>query len=192
MPAPETQDDNPEEDPISALDLPACVMQALSPALRDQLVLAVNARKIAGRRPPPRRQQQPGPGARRSTPPRGAQDVRCGNCGEKGHTAQQCSKPRVPMKERKCHTCGKTGHVARNCPAAKANVAEAAGFKPFVGEPRALMIVDDEGFQQVPTRHERVPRPPTLGDFVRPARRPQGERRSQNRYAALGHDGSPS
>ena len=134
VPAPEMQDDNPEEDQVSAQDLPACIMQALSPALRDQLLLAVNARKNAGRRPPPRRQPPQGQGGRRPTPPRGAQDVRCGNCGEKGHTAQQCSKPRIPMEERKCHICGKAGHVARNCPAANGNVAEAVPFKPFVTE----------------------------------------------------------
>ena len=26
--------------------------------------------------------------------------MRCGSCGETGHTAQQCSKPRIPIEER--------------------------------------------------------------------------------------------
>ena len=72
--------------------------------------------------------------------------MRCGNCGEKGDTAQQCGKPCIPTEERKCLTCGKTGHVARNCLASKANVAKPAPFKPFVGEPMVL--------RSLPTRQD--------------------------------------
>ena len=62
--------------------------------------------------------QSPGPprAPPREAPPRDARDVRCGNCGEKGHTSRDCKKPHVDMKDRGCFLCGKTGHQARNCP----------------------------------------------------------------------------
>ena len=186
----DSDDSGNVDDPISVLDLPTCVMQALTPSLRDQLILAVNARRPGNRRAPPGRQRQQGPGARKPTPPRSAQDVRCGNCGDKGHTAQQCNKPRIPLEERKCHICGKTGHMARNCTAAKANVAEPAPFRPFNGEPKVLMISSDDGYRTVSRRRDGVPPPPTLGDFIRPPRRPQGQARQANRFAVFGNDGS--
>ena len=64
-----------------------------------------------------------------SGPPRDVNDVKCANCNEKGHTAQQCKRPKVESKDRKCHTCGLPGHIAAKCPdkdkrRAKANVVE--------------------------------------------------------------------
>ncbi|XP_063947599.1 uncharacterized protein LOC135152058 [Daucus carota subsp. sativus] len=39
-------------------------------------------------------------------------DGLCYNCGEKGHIATQCPKPKVIS----CYSCGKSGHVSRDCP----------------------------------------------------------------------------
>ena len=175
--------EEPEE--ITEQDLPAFVMQTMSAADRRQLVLAVNQRRQQTRRQPT--PPRGGPGRqRRPTPPRGSQDAKCANCGAAGHTAQTCSKPRIPLEERKCHSCGKTGHIASRCPdkQAKAHVAESASQQP-VG--RILMVTDDDGFSTVPFRSGRVPPPPTIGDFVRPPRASQGQRRREraNRFMPL-------
>ena len=52
------------------------------------------------------------------------------------------------------------------------------------------MVTEEDDFHLVPHRRERAPPFPTLGDFVRPPRRPQGQHRNGNRYAVLGTDGS--
>ena len=170
----------PEEFTID--DLPAHVVEDLGREGADQVVLAVNAArrgqapqgKSRGFRPQPKRA---------ATPPRDAKDVKCGNCGGTGHTAQQCTKPRIPMEERKCHNCGKAGHQARNCPEKrKANVAEEA---PAAN--RVLCMEDDEGFTTVSRRH--TPAPLTLGDMPVIAHISQGERRraATNRFGVLGN-----
>ena len=127
---------------------------------------------------------------RAATPPRDSKDVRCGNCGGVGHTAQQCNKPRIPMEERKCHTCGKPGHLARNCPDnKKANVAEQEA--PAAGFGRVLCMEDDDGFTTVARRPQS--RPLTFGDMPVIQRLPQGDRKRShgNRFGAL-DDSSPS
>ena len=171
----------PEEFTID--DLPVQVVENLGREEADQLVLAVNAAR-RGQQPQGRaRGFRPQP-KRAATPPRDAKDVKCGNCGLSGHTAQQCTKARIPFEERKCHTCGKTGHQARNCPdKKKANVAEEA---PAVG--RVLCMEDDEGFTPVSRRH--TPAPMTLGDMLVLTRVSQGERRRAaiNRFGALDSD----
>ena len=40
-------------------------------------------------------------------PPRDVADLTCPNCNEKGHTGQDCKKPKIDMKDRKCFICGK-------------------------------------------------------------------------------------
>ena len=55
-------------------------------------------------------------GERREFPPRDGQDARCSNCGVKGHTGRECTKPRKEMSDRECFLCGKCGHQARQCP----------------------------------------------------------------------------
>ena len=40
---------------------------------------------------------------------RDPKDYVCADCGTKGHTAQQCPKPRVPWEERPCYRCGEKG-----------------------------------------------------------------------------------
>ena len=179
-----------EAEEITERDLPAFVMQSLSAADRQQLVLAVNQRRFQNRRGAPG--QKPGQPRRPrpSTPPRSAQDIKCANCGAPGHSAQACPKPRIPLEERKCHKCGKTGHIASRCPdkQARANIAEAVAPLAITDRPgRVLMITDDEGFTAVPFRRSAPP-PPTVGDFVRPPRVSQGQRRRAhaNRFVSLG------
>ena len=42
----------------------------------------------------------------------------CPNCLEKGHTSQECKKPKVELKDRKCFICNEPGHPASKCPKA--------------------------------------------------------------------------
>ena len=38
---------------------------------------------------------------------------------EKGHTGQECTKPKVEVKDRKCFVCNETSHSAARCPKGK-------------------------------------------------------------------------
>ena len=51
-------------------------------------------------------------------PPRSKGDMTCPNCMEKGHTSQECKKPKIEMKDRKCFICNEPGHPASKCPKA--------------------------------------------------------------------------
>lgn len=44
---------------------------------------------------------------------------RCRNCGELGHTASGCSKPKC------CNACGALDHLFRNCPQRKQTYSDA-------------------------------------------------------------------
>ena len=45
-------------------------------------------------------------------------DTTCPHCLEKVYTAQECTKPKIDVKDRKCFVCNETGHSAR-CPKGK-------------------------------------------------------------------------
>ena len=46
----------------------------------------------------------------------GEKQLRCTNCGRRGHDGASCRQPKKDFKERPCYTCGKPGHLAVNCP----------------------------------------------------------------------------
>ena len=57
---------------------------------------------------------------KKKSPPRDVADLTCPNCNEKGHTGQDCPKPKVELSKRKCFICGTPGCVAKTCPKKKA------------------------------------------------------------------------
>lgn len=59
-------------------------------------------------------------------------DGLCYNCGEKGHIATQCSKPKMIS----CYSCGKPGHLSRDCPEKGRQIV--AETKENKGTPRAV------------------------------------------------------
>jgi hypothetical protein len=81
-------------------------------------------------------------------PPRSAADSSCPNCLEKGHTGDQCTKPKIDISERKCFLCKKTGQSARHCkekPKSLNNVENA---------PRVpLAMMDCDGFIPIQRRN---------------------------------------
>ena len=48
-------------------------------------------------------------------PPRGRSDLRCMNCGGKGHSYRDCREKELPRDQRPCLNCGKPGLISRNC-----------------------------------------------------------------------------
>ena len=48
-------------------------------------------------------------------PPRDRNDLRCINCGGKGHTYRDCRENELPRDQRPCLNCGKPGHISRDC-----------------------------------------------------------------------------
>ncbi|MCI37379.1 TIR-NBS-LRR resistance protein, partial [Trifolium medium] len=49
----------------------------------------------------------------------GGEKQTCFSCGEEGHYANECGKPRLT-----CHNCQKPGHFARDCRAPRAGPSE--------------------------------------------------------------------
>ena len=108
------------------------------------------------------------PRGRDGGPSSGDRPSRCANCGAKGHTKDECRKPKVPLNQRLCHECGKPGHMAANCPHKKGpntgaveEQANDAGDCFSVGWSTA----ESHGRRGRPT-----PRVATLGDFFVPTR----------------------
>ena len=80
---------------------------------------------------PPRKGKGGGkdtPAPERERPARSKADTTCPNCLAKGHTGQECTKPKVAVKDRACFNCGGVGHTSARCPKGKlkALVKEAA------------------------------------------------------------------
>ena len=57
--------------------------------------------------------------ARDRAPARSKEDMTCPNCLEKGHSSQECTKPKIDVKDRRCFLCKEKGHAASKCPKAK-------------------------------------------------------------------------
>ena len=116
-----------EEEAISLQD----EIADLGPQPSTEAILAIVARRATGRFVPRRSTV---PGARRDDQKPGPQrtgdrkpedrkppvdkngDVRCANCGAKGHTKDVCRKAVVKLADRPCFICNKTGHIAARCP----------------------------------------------------------------------------
>ncbi|XP_074362624.1 uncharacterized protein LOC141702944 [Apium graveolens] len=59
-------------------------------------------------------------------------DGLCYNCGEKGHIASQCPKPKVIS----CYSCGQPGHLSRDCPQkGVTKEVETKGNRTFTARP---------------------------------------------------------
>ena len=52
-------------------------------------------------------------------PPKDLADTTCPNCNKKGHRKEDCTEPKVELKDRKCFICGAPGCVAKTCPKRK-------------------------------------------------------------------------
>ena len=57
---------------------------------------------------------------KRRSPPRDVADLTCPNCNKKGHTRQDCTKPKIELTKRKCFICNMPGCMAKTCPKRKA------------------------------------------------------------------------
>ena len=158
-------------------------------SLRGQLLAIVNKHQQQRGRQPfragARRNPRAPPGGAK-TPPRDRRDVRCGNCGDKGHTSGECKKEKVPFELRKCHKCGQPGHLAMNCknkPQARladgsSQLAIADGPAPQRAYGMMVTAVGD-GWREVVSR----PRPRTLADAVVKPTGSQKQRRGLSRGA---------
>ena len=81
-----------------------------SGAANDEEVCAFVRRRFPGKKP------EGGKKPERERPARSKADTTCPNCFEKGHTGQECKKPKIDVKDRACFNCGKPGHPADRCP----------------------------------------------------------------------------
>ena len=113
-----------------------------------------------------------GAGQRRGQPlrdgPSGPRPARCGNCGDKDHTSQQCTKQRIPPEKRPCWECGKPGHTAANCRSKNTvgAIDTESDSDEFLGHVGCSHEAD--GWATVPSKPAQrpMPRQPTLSDFM--------------------------
>ena len=133
-------------------------------------------------------------GQRPGMPPRGAQDLSCVNCGEKGHMANACPQPQIADKsKRPCFICKKVGCRAATCPQRKVRQPvkaledvrrDASGrvlcveFGPPASSSMPVLAisrpptVDSDGFAQA-----RRPAPMMLGHFLAKPQRIEAKKR---------------
>ena len=85
---------------------------------RAEEIMAFMKKRASGRFVPKQKLRPGGrrPRDRREAPPRGVEEVRCQNCGKKGHDKTQCRERRVALTERPCWNCNEVGHVKAKCP----------------------------------------------------------------------------
>ena len=149
-----------------------------------------------GKKPQPRKGKGKGKGNggfgnRAATPPKDRSNLRCGNCGAKGHLPKNCRKEYTPLDKRNCFECGQPGHQAANCPAkdksrAAHMVEQPKGSPAERNTTYALcMRVEDDGYQQVKSRSGRDP--VTFAGLPVTIKQTQGERTrmARNRFKAL-------
>ena len=119
-----------------------------------------NFRRTGDRSKPTAQSPGPRPDAREA-PPRDARDVRCSNCGEKGHAGKDCKQPRRDPKDRPCFKCGQMGHMSRFCPNAQTQKAMAVGdSSPTPVE--SINCMADEDYVPVHRRGKHSRRPPAV------------------------------
>ncbi len=93
-------------------------LSSLSPGASPEEMLAVMHKYAGGKFKPGQR-----PGGQRGISkihPRSAQDFSCVSCGQTGHSAQRCPKPKVDKHEWPCFKCWQKGNFANNCTAGTA------------------------------------------------------------------------
>ena len=96
---------------------------------KDDLILAFTG----GKRPFSKQKVQSGQRNAIRAPPRDVADLTCPNCNEKGHTKQDCKKPRIDLTDRKCFICGAPGCIAKTCPKKKAMAKALTGASGGTG-----------------------------------------------------------
>ena len=74
----------------------------------DEEVCAFVRRKFFGKKPD---RDKGAPRPERERPARSKAVTTCPNCFEKGHTGQECTKPKIDVKYRACFNCGKPGQT---------------------------------------------------------------------------------
>ena len=88
----------------------------------------------------------------REKPARSKEDTTCPNCLEKGHTSQECTKPKIEVKDRKCFVCNEKGHSAARCPKGRlktlARESDPAPVREAAGRPAkyAFCLENEDGF----------------------------------------------
>ena len=109
-------------------------------------------------------------------PARSKADTTCPNCFEKGHTGQECTKPKIDVKDRACFDCGERGSPAARCPKAKLKALTreqppptADGRRPA---PRYILCLDSDGFvpaHRLARKTKPAPKSCLIGDAVETA-----------------------
>ena len=80
----------------------------------------VNAVYRRGQQRTWQKRQRPSPGGgggqQAQRPAKIKEESTCPNCLEKGHTKDECTKPKVDLDKRRCFLCKQEGHRASQCP----------------------------------------------------------------------------
>ena len=129
-------------------------------------------------------------GAQAAMPPKTGDNVRCSNCGRKGHTGQDCRQPQLDAKDRPCFNCGKPGHKSAACPEPrKARPKDVRALEDASAGPRQpTLAVTAASAKVLCFMITAVANPPKqqgqqLGDFIGLAA--NDKRRNNNRFQPL-------
>ena len=87
----------------------------------EQLAAFVRRNLGNGNRKPPFQSRALPAANKQKPPPRSKEDMTCPNCLQKWHSSQECTKPKVDIKDRKCFICNEKGHPASKCPKGRVN-----------------------------------------------------------------------